>query len=83
MFTIFKYYFWVSTGTMTALQARQNFADVILNEALCPESFIKALCTMKAATIAGARKNDDLVDGSKMYRVGQDGKTEILIQSGK
>lgn len=128
------------SGTMTATQAMQNFANVILNEAIGSlvqmgmqyvknaivaqsasaattatqiteavalaeayqlpamlasiatqgaaadigaESFVAALGTMKAATIAGARKNGGPVDGSKMYRVGEGGKPEILVQGGK
>ena len=128
------------SGTMTATQAMQNFANVILNEAIGSlvqmgmqyvknaiveqstsaaataahiteaaalaaayqpaamlasiatqgaaadigaESYIAALGTMKAATIAGARKNGGPVDGSKMYRVGEGGKPEILVQGGK
>ena len=128
------------SGTMTATQAMQNFANVILNEAIGSlvqmgmqyvknaivahsasaattaaqiteavalaaayepaamyasiatqgaaadigaESFVAALGTMKAATIAGARKNGGPVDGSKMYRVGEGGKPEILMQGGK
>ena len=128
------------SGTMTATQAMQNFANVILNEAIGSlvqmgmqyvknaivaqsasaattatqiteavalaaayepaamlasiatqgaaadigaESYIAALGTMKAASIAGARKNGGPVDGSKMYRVGEGGKPEILMQGGK
>ena len=128
------------SGTMTATQAMQNFANVILNEAIGSlvqmgmqyvknsivaqsasaattatqiteaaalaaayqpaamlasiatqgaaadigaESYIAALGTMKAATIAGARKNGGPVDGSKMYRVGEGGKPEILVQGGR
>ena len=128
------------SGTMTATQAMQNFANVILNEAIGSlvqmgmqyvknaivaqsasaattaaqiteaaalaaayqpaamlasiatqgaaadigaESYIAALGTMQAATIAGARKNGGPVDGSKMYRVGEGGKPEILMQGGK
>ena len=130
----------LASGTMTATQAMQNFANVILNEAIGSlvqmgmqyvknaivaqsasaattatqiteaaalaaayelpamlasiatqgaaadigaESYIAALGTMKAATIAGARKNGGPVDGSKMYRVGEGGKPEILMQGGK
>ena len=128
------------SGTMTATQAMQNFANVILNEAIGSlvqmgmqyvknaivaqsasaattatqiteavalaeayqlpamlasiatqgaaadigaESYIAALGSMRAATIAGARKNGGPVDGSKMYRVGEGGKPEILVQGGK
>ena len=128
------------SGTMTATQAMQNFANVILNEAIGSlvqmgmqyvknaivaqsasaattatqiteavalaeayqlpamlasiatqgaaadigaESYIAALGSMRAATIAGARKNGGPVDGSKMYRVGEGGKPEILMQGGK
>ena len=130
----------LASGTMTATQAMQNFANVILNEAIGSlvqmgmqyvknaivaqsasaattaaqiteaaalaaayqpaamlasiatqgaaadigaESYIAALGTMQAATIAGARKNGGPVDGSKMYRVGEGGKPEILMQGGK
>ena len=130
----------LASGTMTATQAMQNFANVILNEAIGSlvqmgmqyvknaivaqsasaattaaqiteavalaeayqlpamlasiatqgaaadigaESFVVALGTMKAATIAGARKNGGPVDGSKMYRVGEGGKPEILMQGGR
>ena len=130
----------LASGTMTATQAMQNFANVILNEAIGSlvqmgmqyvknaivaqsasaattatqiteaaalaaayelpamlasiategaaadigaESYIAALGTMKAATIAGARKNGGPVDGSKMYRVGEGGKPEILMQGGR
>jgi len=128
------------SGTMTATQAMQNFANVILNEAIGSlvqmgmqyvknaivaqsassattaaqiteaialaeayqlpamlasiatqgaaadigaESYIAALGSMRAATIAGARKNGGPVDGSKMYRVGEGGKPEILVQGGR
>lgn len=128
------------SGTMTATQAMQNFANVILNEAIGSlvqmgmqyvknsivaqsasaattatqiteaaalaaayepaamyasiatqgaaatvgsSSYITALGTMKAASIAGARKNGGPVDGSKMYRVGEGGKPEILVQGGR
>lgn len=130
----------LASGTMTATQAMQNFANVILNEAIGSlvqmgmqyvknaivakstsaattavqiteaaalaaayqpaamyasiatqgaaatvgsSSYITALGTMKAASIAGARKNGGPVDGSKMYRVGEGGKPEILMQGGK
>ena len=130
----------LASGTMTATQAMQNFANVILNEAIGSlvqmgmqyvknaiveqsasaattaahiteaaalaaayepaamlasiategaaadigaESYIAALGTMKAASIAGARKNGGPVDGSKMYRVGEGGKPEILMQGSK
>ena len=128
------------SGTMTATQAMQNFANVILNEAIGSlvqmgmqyvknaivaqsasatttaaqiteaialaeayqlpamlasiatqgaaadigaESYIAALGSMRAATIAGARKNGGPVDANKMYRVGEGGKPEILMQGGK
>lgn len=128
------------SGTMTATQAMQNFANVILNEAIGSlvqmgmqyvknaivakttsaattaaqvseatllaaayqpaamyasiatqgaaatvgsSSYVTALGMMKAASIAGARKNGGPVDGSKMYRVGEGGKPEILMQGGK
>ena len=128
------------SGTMTATQAMQNFANVILNEAIGSlvqmgmqyvknaivaqsasaattatqiteaialaeayqpaamnasiatqgaaatigaESYIAALGSMRAASIAGARKNGGPVDGSKMYRVGEGGKPEILMQGGR
>lgn len=130
----------LASGTMTATQAMQNFANVILNEAIGSlvqmgmqyvknaivakstsaattatqiteaaalaaayqpaamyasiatqgaaatvgsSSYVTALGTMKAASIAGARKNGGPVDGSKMYRVGEGGKPEILMQGGK
>ena len=125
---------------MTATQAMQNFANVILNEAIGSlvqmgmqyvknaivaqsasaattatqiteavalaeayqlpamlasiatqgaaadigaESFVAALGTMKAATIAGARKNGGSVLANNAYRVGEGGKPEILMQGGK
>ena len=128
------------SGTMTATQAMQNFANVILNEAIGSlvqmgmqyvknaivaqsassattaaqiteaialaeayqpaamnasiatqgaaatigaESYIAALGSMRTAAIAGARKNGGPVDGSKMYRVGEGGKPEILMQGGR
>ncbi|WP_294910141.1 tape measure protein [uncultured Gilliamella sp.] len=130
----------LASGTMTATQAMQNFANIILNEAIGSlvqmgmqyvknaivgkatssattatqiaeaaalaaayqpaamyasiatqgaaatvgsSSYITALGTMKAASIAGARKNGGPVDGSKMYRVGEGGKPEILMQGGR
>lgn len=130
----------LASGTMTATQAMQNFANVILNEAIGSlvqmgmqyvknaivgkatsaattatqiteaaalaaayqpaamyasiatqgaaatvgsSSYITALGTMKAASIAGARKNGGPVDGNKMYRVGEGGKPEILMQGGR
>ena len=130
----------LASGTMTATQAMQNFANVILNEAIGSlvqmgmqyvknaivaqsasatttaaqiteaialaeayqlpamlasiatqgaaadigaESYIAALGSMRAATIAGARKNGGPIDGSKMYRVGEGGKPEILVQGGR
>ena len=128
------------SGTMTATQAMQNFANVILNEAIGSlvqmgmqyvknaivaqsasaattatqiteavalaaayepaamyasiatqgaaaaigaESFVAALGTMKAASIAGARKNGGSVMANNAYRVGENGKPEILMQGGK
>lgn len=128
------------SGTMTATQAMQNFANVILNEAIGSlvqmgmqyvknsivaqsasaattatqiteaaalaaayqpaamyasiatqgaaadigaESYIAALGTMKAASIAGARKNGGSVLANNAYRVGEGGKPEILMQGGK
>ena len=128
------------SGTMTATQAMQNFANVILNEAIGSlvqmgmqyvknaivaqsasaattaaqiteavalaaayepaamyasiatqgaaadigaESFVAALGTMKAASIAGARKNGGSVLANNAYRVGEGGKPEILMQGGK
>ncbi|QHJ81297.1 MAG: hypothetical protein [Bacteriophage sp.] len=128
------------SGTMTATQAMQNFANVILNEAIGSlvqmgmqyvknaivaqsasaattatqiteavalaaayepaamyasiatqgaaaaigaESFVAALGTMKATSIAGARKNGGSVMANNAYRVGENGKPEILMQGGK
>lgn len=128
------------SGTMTATQAMQNFANVILNEAIGSlvqmglqyvknaivakttsaattatqvaeaaaltaaytpaaiqasiatqgaaatigtTSYMTAMGTMKAAAIAGARKNGGPVDASSMYRVGEGGKPEILVAGGK
>ena len=128
------------SGTMTATQAMQNFANVILNEAIGSlvqmgmqyvknsivaqsasaattatqiteaaalaaayqpaamyasiatqgaaatvgsSSYITALGTMKAASIAGARKNGGSVMANNAYRVGENGKPEILMQGGK
>ena len=128
------------SGTMTATQAMQNFANVILNEAIGSlvqmgmqyvknaivaqsasaattatqiteavalaeayqlpamlasiatqgaaadigaESYIAALGSMRAATIAGARKNGGSVLANNAYRVGEGGKPEILMQGGK
>ncbi|WDM18473.1 tape measure protein [Gilliamella sp. B3022] len=128
------------SGTMTATQAMQNFANVILNEAIGSlvqmgmqyvknaivakttsaattatqvaeaaaltaaytpaaiqasiatqgaaatigtTSYMTAMGTMKAAAIAGARKNGGPVDANSMYRVGESGKPEILMQGGK
>lgn len=128
------------SGTMTATQAMQNFANVILNEAIGSlvqmgmqyvknsivaqsasaattatqiteaaalaaayqpaamyasiatqgaaatvgsSSYITALGTMKAASIAGARKNGGSVLANNAYRVGEGGKPEILMQGGK
>lgn len=128
------------SGTMTATQAMQNFANVILNEAIGSlvqmgmqyvknaivaqstsaattasqitaaealaiayqpaamlasiatqgaaatigtESYMTALGTMKAFTIAGARKNGGPVAANSMYRVGEGNKPEILMQGGR
>lgn len=128
------------SGTMTATQAMQNFANVILNEAIGSliqmgmqyvknaivakttsvattatqvaeaaaltaaytpaaiqasiatqgaaatigtTSYMTAMGTMKAAAIAGARKNGGPVDANSMYRVGEGGKPEILVAGGK
>ena len=128
------------SGTMTATQAMQNFANVILNEAIGSlvqmgmqyvknsivaqsasaataatqiteaaalaaayqpaamyasiatqgaaatvgsSSYITALGAMKAASIAGARKNGGSVMANNAYRVGEGGKPEILMQGGK
>ena len=46
-------------------------------------SYMTALGTMKAFSIAGARKNGGPVDANKMYRVGEGGKPEILMQGGR
>ena len=125
----------LASGTMTATQAMQNFANVILNEAIGSlvqmgmqyvknaivakttaaqvleaealalayepaamnasiatqgaaaamgaEAYATAIGSMKALGIAGARKNGGPVDGSKMYRVGEGGKPEILMQGGR
>lgn len=128
------------SGTMTATQAMQNFANVILNEAIGSlvqmgmqyvknaivakttsaattatqvaeaaaltaaytpaaiqasiatqgaaatigsTSYMTAMGTMKAAAIAGARRNGGPVDANSMYRVGEGGKPEILVAGGK
>ena len=128
------------SGTMTATQAMQNFANVILSEAIGSlvqmgmqhvknaivaqstsaattatqitaaealaiayqpaamlasiatqgaaatigtESYMTALGTMKAFTIAGARKNGGPVAANSMYRVGEGNKPEILMQGGR
>ena len=42
-----------------------------------------ALGTMKAFTIAGARKNGGPVAANSMYRVGEGNKPEILMQGGR
>ena len=130
----------LASGTMTATQAMQNFANVILNEAIGSlvqmgmqyvknaiveqstpaattveqvteaaalaavyqpaamltsiatqgaaaavgsSSYMTALGTMKAFSIAGARKNGGTVDAGSMYRVGEGGKPEILMQGGQ
>lgn len=46
-------------------------------------AYTAALGTMKAMSIAGARKNGGPVDASSMYRVGEGGKPEILVAGGK
>ena len=128
------------SGTMTATQAMQNFANVILNEAIGSlvqmglqyvknaivakttsaattatqvaeaaaltaaytpaaiqasiatqgaaatigsTSYMTAMGTMKAAAIAGARKNGGPVNADSMYRVGEGGKPEVLVAGGK
>ncbi|MCO6551491.1 MAG: tape measure protein [Gilliamella sp.] len=128
------------SGTMTATQAMQNFANVILNEAIGSlvqmgmqyvknaivakttsaattaaqlteaaaltaaytsaaiqasiatqgaaatagsTAYTTAMGTMRAAAIAGARKNGGPVDAGSMYRVGEGGKPEILVAGGK
>ena len=130
----------LASGTMTATQAMQNFANVILNEAIGSlvqmgmqyvknaivakstsaattatqiteaaalatayqpaamlasiatmgsaatvgsSSYMTAIGTMKAFSIAGARKNGGPVDAGSMYRVGEGGKPEILMQGGR
>lgn len=130
----------LASGTMTATQAMQNFANVILNEAIGSlvqmgmqyvknaivakttsaattaaqlteaaaltaaytsaaiqasiatqgaaatagsTAYITAMGTMRAAAIAGARKNGGPVDAGSMYRVGEGGKPEILVAGGK
>ena len=42
-----------------------------------------ALGTMKAFSIAGSGKNGEPVDSNRIYRVGEDGKPEILMQGGR
>lgn len=128
------------SGTMTATQAMQNFANVILNEAIGSlvqmgmqyvknaivaqstsaattatqitaaealaiayqpaamlasiatqgtaatigaESYITAVGTMKAFSIAGAREHGGPVAANSMYRVGEGNKPEILMQGGR
>lgn len=128
------------SGTMTATQAMQNFANVILNEAIGSlvqmgmqyvknaivaqsasatttaaqiteaialaeayqpaamnasiatqgaaatigaESYIAALGTMKAATIAGGRLRGGGVDAGKAYRVNESGQAEMFVAQGK
>lgn len=130
----------LASGTMTATQAMQNFANVILNEAIGSlvqmgmqyvknaivakstsaattavqiteaaalaaayqpaamyasiatqgaaatvgsSSYITALGTMKAASIAGARKNGGPVNANDAYRVGENGKPEVFMHGGK
>jgi tape measure domain len=46
-------------------------------------SYLTAIGTMKAASIAGARKNGGPTYAGSMYRVGEDNKPEILMQGGK
>ena len=41
-----------------------------------------ALGTIKAFSIAGSGKNGEPVDSNRMYRVGEDGKPEILMHGG-
>lgn len=128
------------SGTMTATQAMQNFANVILNEAIGslvqmgmqyvknaivakttsaattatqtteaialaaaykPAAMLASIASygaaattgataygtaiglMSAIPIAGSRKNGGPVDANSMYRVGEGGKPEILMQGGK
>ena len=116
------------SGTMTATQAMQNFANVILSEAIGSliqmgmqyvknsivaqstsaattasqitaaealaiayqpaatigaESYITAVGTMKAFSIAGAREHGGPVAANSMYRVGEGNKPEILMQGGR
>ena len=128
------------SGTMTATQAMQNFANVILSEAIGSlvqmgmqyvknsivaqstsaattasqitaaealaiayqpaamlasiatqgtaatigaESYITAVGTMKAYSIAGAREHGGPVAANSMYRVGEGNKPEILMQGGR
>ena len=130
----------LASGTMTATQAMQNFANVILNEAIGSlvqmgmqyvknaivaqsasaattaaqiteavalaaayepaamyasiatqgaaadigaESFVAALGTMKAATIAGGRLRGGGVDAGKAYRVNESGHAEMFVAQGK
>lgn len=42
-----------------------------------------ALGTMKAFSIAASGKNGEPVDSNRIYRVGEDGKPEILMQGGR
>ncbi|MFQ0991312.1 tape measure protein [Gilliamella apicola] len=128
------------SGTMTATQAMQNFANVILNEAIGSlvqmgmqyvknaivaqsasaattaaqiteavalaeayqlpamlasiatqgaaadigaESYIAALGSMRAATIAGGRLRGGGVDAGKAYRVNESGQAEMFVAQGK
>ena len=128
------------SGTMTATQAMQNFANIILNEAIGslvqmgmqyvknaivakttsaattatqtaeaialaaaykPAAMLASIASygaaattgaaaygsamglMSAIPIAGARKNGGPVDANSMYRVGEGGKPEILMQGGR
>ena len=130
----------LASGTMTATQAMQNFANVILNEAIGSlvqmgmqyvknaivaqsassattaaqiteaialaeayqpaamnasiatqgaaadigaESYIAALGSMRAATIAGGRLRGGGVDAGKAYRVNESGHAEMFVAQGK
>jgi len=130
----------LASGTMTATQAMQNFANVILNEAIGSlvqmgmqyvknaivgkatsaattatqiaeaaalaaayqpaamyasiatqgaaatvgsSSYITALGTMKAASIAGGRLRGGGVDAGKAYRVNESGQAEMFVAQGK
>ena len=130
----------LASGTMSATESMQNFANVILNEAvgslvqmglqyvknavlsqsasaattsaqiaeaavlaaayqpaamyasiatsgsaatLGSAAFATSIGTMKAISIAGGREHGGTVNGNNMYRVGEGGKPEILMQGGK